>query len=148
MFIDQTRLHTKTVLTLDGPLKTFNSKEGPRQKFNIVFSDGYKAEFCPLVSETINLPKSGQDFCFKVRHRNEKGDEIEKATVEGAANPFKDGTPIITMNGHPATIALNAALKHAEINTAGKEGESRLSVSDVLADADMYLEWLFQKSNQ
>lgn len=156
MLPDISKLHTKTILTIEGPTKRFPTKDGERERFDITFSDGYKAEFCPLVGITQNIPKSGQEFTFKIKHRGAKGDEIERAYVETQARDLSQGRAVVNMNGHPAVTALNNAVKLAEIRAGtqkssvpgglDKNGESVLT-GDVLVDADRLLDWLLMKQN-
>lgn len=155
MFPDISKLHTKTILTVDGPLKQFTTKDGQRERFDIKFTDGYVGEYCPLVGVTQEIPKSGQEFTFKIKHRGPKGDEIEKAHVETQNRDLPPGRQVVNMNGHPAVTALNAAVKLAELKAAGKsgsvpgglsDGESVLT-SEVLQDAEMMLDWLLMKQN-
>lgn len=148
MFPDISKLHTKTILTIEGPVKQFPTKAGLRERFDITFTDSYKAEYCPLVGQTQDLPKSGQEFTFKIVHRGAKGDEIDKAFVEAQA-PASNGyssSKVVNMNGHPAVTALNAAIKMAEINNEILKPEKTLP-SDVLETADMMLDWLLMKQN-
>lgn len=150
--IDITKLHKKTVLTIEGPKKRFSSTEGTREKFALKFVDGYEAEFCPLVAAIEPLPKSGQEITFKVKHRGNFGDEIELAQVEGNEH-YKPslGNAIISMNGHPATIALNAAVKIKEMMRSGEGAgiKSNIAIkSDVLDIADSIHEWLLNKCHQ
>ncbi len=140
--IDITKLHQKTILSINGPLKTFNTSEGTRQKFDIKFSDGYEAEFCPLVAEVKDLPKSGQEIYFRVKHRGKFGDEIELASVEGTSAVSKETAFIHSMSGHPSTIALNAAVRLAEVN----HKQADVLPSEVIEDAEMFYEWLIKKS--
>lgn len=141
-YIDQTKLHQKTILTIDGPLKTFNTGDGARQKFVINFNDNYKAEFCPLVAEINDLPKSGQTIYFRVKHRGKFGDEIELASVEGTKTVTKETAFIHSMSGHPSTIALNAAVRLAEVN----HKQADVLPSEIIGDAEMFYEWLIKKS--
>lgn len=149
MYPDVTKLHTKVILVINGPIKQFPTKEGTRERFDIEFTDGYKAEYCPLIGVNIEIPKSGQEFTFKIRHRGPKGDEIEAAHVETQA-PTQTGQPdgkIVNMNGHPAVTALNGAIKIAEINKDILQREKTALASDILEDADMLYEWLIMKAN-
>jgi hypothetical protein len=141
-YIDQTKLHQKTILNIEGPLKNFDTSDGARQKFVVSFNDGYKAEFCPLVADVNNLPKSGQSIYFRVKHRGKFGDEIELASVEGAKTVNKETAFIHSMSGHPSTIALNAAVRLAEINHT----QADVMPSEVISDAEMFYEWLIKKS--
>lgn len=157
MLPDTSKLHTKIILTIDGPMKRFPTKDGERERFDITFTDGYKAEFCPLVGVTTEMPKSGQQYTFKIKHRGGKGDEIEPAYVESQARDLGAGkSSVVNMNGHPAITALNGAIKLAEIRASvakspvpgglDDNGESVLT-GDVLTDADRLLEWLLMKQN-
>ncbi len=145
MLIDQTKLHTMTVLTCTGPMKQFPTKDGVRERFDIVFKEGYKAEFCPLVAEVSQIPISGQTITFKVKHRGNKGDEIELAAVEGQRSPVDSSNTgrYVSMNGHPANIALSGALRAAELK---KTEENPIVLSDILDDADSIYDWLLRKA--
>lgn len=150
MLIDIGKLHTKTIATINGPQKQFNSKEGLREKYKIFFSDGYEAEICPLVHGNEIIPKSGYQYTFRVKHRGQFGDEIEAAQVETKPNSDIPGDKrIVSMSGHPATTAINAAVKLWEVKAAtgllkGKE----VNASDILEDADVMLEWLRMKATE
>lgn len=148
MLIDVTRLHTKTILTINGPMKRFPTKDGERERFDIAFTDGYKCEYCPLVAPVQNIPKSGQEITFKVKHRGPKGDEIELAQVESQNSPAQDVSGpvrVFSMSGHPATIALQTAIKLAEINM--QQNGKQSMPSEVMEDADAFHEWLLMKAN-
>lgn len=145
MLIDQTKLHTKTILTIDGPMKQFPTKDGIRERFDILFTDRYKAEFCPLVATVRDLPKSGQEIHFKVKHRGVKGDEIELAIEEARPGVLNETTSrVFNINGHPAITALNGAVKLHEIKSKDKKD---LMASDILEDAEVLYEWLLIKAN-
>lgn len=147
MRLDPTRAHTKTIKGVDGPKKTFNTKEGERQKFDILFSDGYEAEFCPLVHEVTQIPRIGQTVTFSVKHSGRYGDEIEivpSGREDGmSVAPGKNQGPIVSMGGHPATIALRAAVDVAAI--CAKDGV--VVMDDLFSEADRIYEWLIRKAD-
>lgn len=147
MLIDISRVHTKVISVINGPIKKYTSREGVRERFDITFTDDYKAEYCPLVQQVMNLPKAGQSMTFKVKHHGQLGDEIELAEMERpiSAEPGNVAAGrIFSMNGHPATIALQAATKLAEIKHPKGAG---IINSDVLDDAEVFYEWLSMKAN-
>lgn len=151
MLIDQLKIHTKTVQHVAGPTKRFPTKEGERERYDIMFGDGYKCEYCPLVAPVIDIPKVGQQITFKVKYRGGKGDEIEILKIETNDGPATDAAlpgRIYSMSGHPASIALSSAVKFAELKL--KEGEKApdgLLLSEMLEDADGIYDWLLMKAN-
>lgn len=142
MRIDTMREHTKRIAGMNGPIKKFPTKEGEREKYDIIFTDGYECEYCPLIHEVKPLPKIGQEIIFKVRHSGQYGDEIEILSGPAAtAGPGKTQGPIVSMGGHPASIAIRAAVDLAAIS-----GKHTLILDDVFSEADKIYEWLIRKA--
>lgn len=152
--IDMDKIHTKTVASVKGPVKQIPTRDGVRIRYDVKFTDGYLGEFCPLVGQNEELPKGGEEFTFRVKHRNFNGDEIERATPPQAGNAdmriTEQGRRVVNMNGHPAITALNGAIRIAEMNQGqlipGGLGKEILP-SDVLTTAETLLDWLMRKNN-
>lgn len=142
---DEHRLHTFEVNEVEGPLKTFRSKDGEKEKYLIKFKDhGYEAEFCPLIGTFSSFKiEPGKRLCFRIVYRKEYRDEIEPATVAEQETDAPQARAY-SMVGHPANLALKAA---TDFNVAkvGKSKEGTIKVSDLLADADSIYDWLTKK---
>lgn len=147
---EENRVHTYTVNEVDGPQKTFNSKGGMREKYMIKFKEhGYEAEFCPLVGTFSSFGiEPGKRFTFRIVYRKPFGDEIEAFVIEQqqqeTSSPDGPTTRVYNLHGHPAGIAIRAAVD-MRAGIPKKAGEKVL-VSDVLADADAIYDWLQKKA--
>jgi hypothetical protein len=148
--LDITKAHSKTVKAIVDLKKQFNAakKGGTCQKFQLIFDDGYEAEYCPLIGQFDPNIKSGASMTFKIVHRGNFGDEIEPYFSQSGSNPsgprqFPTGIPA-NMNAHPATIALHASLRFNE----GKEKDQKADLDTILSDADTIQQWLYDKIEQ
>jgi hypothetical protein len=148
--LDIAKVHTKVVKSVIDTKKQFNAtkKGGICQKFQLVFEDGYDAEYCPLVGEFDPNIKAGAKMTFQIVHRGSHGDEITpyfSPTGDPAAPAQFQARPQIpaNMHTHPATIALNAAIRyHGEV----KQAKEKASLDEILADADTIQEWLIKQT--
>lgn len=145
-------LHKKIIKDIVDKQKKFSSKEGDRSKFVIEFTDGYKAEYCPLVGQPWSY-KIGDEATFKIRFRKEFGDEIDfiinggqfvqnGSIQNGSATPDSKLTPF-NMHGHPASLALMAA---KDIRVAKLVRLDDADLKSMLKEADEIFRWLVEKA--
>lgn len=148
---DQTKVHTYTIAEIEGPTKTFPSKDGTREKYMIKFQEfGYTAEFCPLAGTFSGFHlKAGNKMSFRIVYRKQFGDEIEPFVVDGSqTGDSKSTSKSYNLNGHPASLALRiAADMHISKISNAKSGQKTdiPQTSDMLAEADSLYEWLIGK---
>lgn len=155
---DPTTAHTKQVLQIVDKNKIFNSQAGPKKKFMVEFVDGYSAEYCPHVNQTIPFNKNDL-IHFKINHRKEINgamlDEItwlnnisNKPSPPGelpkAAQAEEVKPKICNMHGHPATIALAMAVN---LHVAQIPYKPEFLSSEVRETAEELLQWLIAKNN-
>jgi hypothetical protein len=147
--LDITKVHTKMVKSILDLKKQFNAvkKGGTCQKFQILFEDGYEAEYCPLIGRFDEGIKANHNLTFKIIHRGNFGDEIEPYFISqdaGTGNtPKQPRQAVANMHVHPATIALNAAIRfHAEVV------KDNASIDVILSDADTIQDWLYDQVEQ
>jgi hypothetical protein len=152
-----------TLEIVDDKGKEFPSREGVRRKYMLHFngnSGQYSAEFCPLKdSEEDRKVKTltGSQVWFKIRFRKDFGDEIElvQATT-GNGNGDSARAPVVSLHGHPASLALLAAkdILVARIGMKEKfitnEGPLKTStfMAELLEDAEIIYEWLIAQTNK
>lgn len=74
------------------------------------------------------------------------GDEIEQATIEQTEPSSTLSSGIVSMNGHPANIALTSAIKFMEISNGTDNGMKGIMSSDVLDTAEIFYDWLLLKA--
>lgn len=142
---DQNRLTTLVVTDIINCNKKFSSKEGEKEKFTIVFEQGYKAEYCPLVGKfDTELIRPNQRTTFKVVIRKQFGDEIEPVRMDTDIRDVANNSPkrIITMQGHPATIAIMAA---KDIHIKRLEYNMELNTADFFELSDSIYDYLITK---
>lgn len=147
MLLDKNKLHTKKVKEVNGPQKQFNTKDGTKEKYQVIFEDGYTAEYCPLLGTFDTCVAAGKMLTFRIGYRSgNHPDEIEPAfvPVQDQTNPGAGGGRVLAnMHSHPAVISLNAAIRyHAEIKK-----DSSKELSDILADAEEIRDWLDKQAN-
>lgn len=154
---DITKAHSFEVLRLVDKDKIFPSQEGQKMKYIIEFTNGYVAEYCPLVSAGVDsriIP--GVDLTFRIIHRKDFGDEIAPYTITQRDIQNKPDAAVIgktiAMNGHPATIALLTAkdLTIAKLSKmqppAQGEDDTFDAISETLESADIIYGWLIGKA--
>ncbi len=149
---DQNAKHTMVVKELVDKQKKFNSKEGERKKFIIVFEDDYQAEWCPLIGlANTDLVTKGKSISFKIKYRKDFGDEIDIVAAGSVEEkkPDCEKQKIFNMHGHPVTIALLAAkdIYINKINNSTKSDDD-LMLSDMLDEAETIYDWLTKKATE
>lgn len=144
---DPNRLHTKLIKAVNGPQKQFNTKDGPKEKYQVIFDDGYEAEYCPIVGKFDYAVSAGKTLCFRIAYRsNTHADEIEPSFIPSNSQQMQQqpgqSKILANMHSHPAVISLNAAMRyHSEIK------KQQVELSDILADADVIRDWLDKEAN-
>jgi hypothetical protein len=151
--LDFNKLHTKKIKAVVNTGKEFHAaqKGGTCQKFQIVFFDGYEAEYCPLVGKADPRVQPGADLLFQVVFRGTYGDEIQPymAGDPRPQNPNQQPAPprVTNLHVHPAYLSLQSAIRfHAEVRKpkAGQKPE----LADIFETADQIQNWIEDKLNR
>lgn len=140
--------HIKTVSSISDPEKRFRSKEGEREKYRMEFTDGYKAEFCPLVHGISYIPHVGDKVAFSIRYRKESHpDEIDIHRKVGDDDFMKALDPLpAEITKRLGTTAPGHALVAAS-NFAALSPHNYQTPADVMELADRFLDYILKKSN-
>lgn len=145
---DYTKVHSMKIVAVNDLKKQINfAKKGLCHKYQLIFENGYEAEYCPPVGKfDQEQVVSGRELSFRIVHRGNYGDEIEPAFVNSpgsVAAPATRANLPTNVNVHPVTVALGMALRyHAEVR---QNREATLDI--IFSDADVIREYLERQIN-